>query len=77
MYESYSIGELTRAFSITARTLRFIPFRCSNTRLGTQTDHHKLKQILRAKRVKFLLSEISYMLAMVGEQPDDEKKLKK
>ncbi len=40
-------------------------------------DHHKLKQILHAKRVKFSLSEISDMLTMVGKPPDDEKKLKK
>ncbi|WP_375608523.1 MULTISPECIES: MerR family DNA-binding transcriptional regulator [unclassified Bartonella] len=84
MYEYYSIGELTREFSITARTLRYyeeegllVPFRRGSTRLYTQTDRHKLKQILRAKRVKFSLSEISDMLAMVGKPPDDEKKLKK
>ncbi|MBB5074019.1 DNA-binding transcriptional MerR regulator [Bartonella callosciuri] len=39
-------------------------------------DRHKLKQIPRAKRVKFSLSEISDMLTMVGKTPDDEKKLK-
>ncbi|WP_375663664.1 MULTISPECIES: MerR family DNA-binding transcriptional regulator [unclassified Bartonella] len=84
MYEYYSIGKLTREFSITARTLRYYeeegllsPFRRGSTRLYTQTDRHKLKQILRAKRVKFSLSEISDMLTIVGKPPDDEKKLKK
>ncbi|WP_375620059.1 MerR family transcriptional regulator [Bartonella sp. TS25HLJMH] len=84
MYEYYSIGKLTREFSMTAWTLHYyeeeellIPFLCGNTRLYTQTDRHKLKQILRAKRVKFSLSEISDMLTMLGKPPDDEKKLKK
>ncbi|WP_139413143.1 MerR family transcriptional regulator [Bartonella mastomydis] len=84
MYEYYSIRELTREFSITARTLRYyeeegllIPLRRGSTRLYTQTDRYKLKQILRAKRVKFSLSEISEILSMVGDPPDDEKKLKK
>ncbi|WP_035007716.1 MerR family transcriptional regulator [Candidatus Bartonella washoeensis] len=83
MYGYYSIGELTREFSITARTLRYyeeegllVPVRRGGIRLYTQTDRHKLKQILRAKRVKFSLSEISDMLAMAGKPPDDEKKLK-
>ncbi|QEE09177.1 MerR family DNA-binding transcriptional regulator [Bartonella kosoyi] len=84
MYEYYSIRELTREFSITARTLRYceeegllIPLRRGSTWLYTQTDRHKLKQILRAKRVKFSLFEISEILSMVGDPPDDEKKLKK
>ncbi|EJF80636.1 hypothetical protein MCO_00150 [Bartonella sp. DB5-6] len=83
MYGYYSISELTREFSITARTLRYyeeegllVPFRRGGMRFYTQTDRHKLKQILRAKRVKFSLSEISDMLIMVGKPPDDEKKLK-
>ncbi|WP_375665667.1 hypothetical protein [Bartonella sp. TT121SHDZB] len=54
-----------------------ISFRCRSTRLYAQTDRHKLKQIQCAKRVKFLLSEISDMLTMVENPPDDEKKLKK
>ncbi|ATP12208.1 MerR family transcriptional regulator [Bartonella henselae] len=83
MYGYYSIGELTKEFSITARTLRYyeeegllVPCRHGSARFYTQTDRHKLKQILRAKRVKFSLSEISEMLSMVGKPPTDEKKLK-
>ncbi|WP_375642197.1 MerR family transcriptional regulator [Bartonella sp. CM100XJJH] len=69
---------------MTARTFRYYgeegllnPFRRGSIRRYTQMDHHKLKQILHAKRVKFSLSEISDMLTMVGKPPDDEKKLKK
>ncbi|WP_332066172.1 MerR family transcriptional regulator [Bartonella sp. CB189] len=83
MYGYYSISELTREFSITARTLRYyeeegllVPFRRGSTRFYTQTDRHKLKQILRAKRVNFSLSEISEMLTVVERLPNDEEKLK-
>ncbi|MCZ2328379.1 MerR family transcriptional regulator [Bartonella sp. F02] len=83
MCRYYTISELTREFSITARTLRYyeeegllVPFRRGSTRLYTQTDRHKLKQILRAKRVNFSLSEISGMLVMIEKALGDESKLK-
>ncbi|WP_336279144.1 MerR family transcriptional regulator [Bartonella sp. CB175] len=83
MYGYYSISELTREFSITARTLRYYeeeglltPFRRGSTRFYTQADRYKLKQILRAKRVNFSLSEISDMLIVVEKLPSDVKKLK-
>ncbi|AQX28144.1 MULTISPECIES: MerR family transcriptional regulator [unclassified Bartonella] len=79
----YSINDLTREFSISARTLRYyeeegllIPFRRGYKRLYTQTDRYKLKQILRARRVNFSLSEISNILTMDRKPPDNEKKLK-
>ncbi|WP_409361824.1 MerR family transcriptional regulator [Bartonella heixiaziensis] len=50
MYGYYSIGELTREFLITARTLRYyeeegllVPFRRGGIWLYTLTDRHKLK----------------------------------
>ncbi|ETS14221.1 MerR family transcriptional regulator [Bartonella quintana] len=46
----YSIDELTREFSITARTLYYyeeegvlVPFRLGDMRFYAPTDHHKLK----------------------------------
>ncbi|WP_455466671.1 hypothetical protein [Bartonella sp. B39] len=48
---------MTYEFSITAWILRcyeeeelFMPFRRESVRLYTQTDHRKLKQILRVKK---------------------------
>ncbi|CBI76573.1 Transcriptional regulator [Bartonella clarridgeiae 73] len=79
----YSINDLMREFSITARTLRYyeekgllIPFRRGYKRLYTQTDRYKLKQILQARRVNFSLSEISNILAMDRKPPNNEKRLK-
>ncbi|MDD9329407.1 MAG: MerR family DNA-binding transcriptional regulator [Bartonella sp.] len=79
----YSINDLTREFSITARTLRYyeeegllIPFRHGCKRLYTQMDRCKLKQILQARRVNFSLSEISNIFAIDRKPPDNEKKLK-
>ncbi|WP_244426841.1 MerR family transcriptional regulator [Bartonella senegalensis] len=50
MYGYYLIGELTREFSITARTLSYyekkellVSFLRGAARFYTQTDHHKLK----------------------------------
>ncbi|WP_407965956.1 MerR family transcriptional regulator [Bartonella sp. C271] len=79
----YSINDLTREFSITARTLRYyeeegllMPVRHGYKRLYTQMDRYKLKQILQARRVNFSLSEISNILVIDRKPPDNEKKLK-
>lgn len=84
MHEYYSISELTREFSITTRTLRYyedegliIPFRRGRTRLYTQTDRHRLKQILRSKRLNFSLSEIFEILKLNTPSFEDEDEVKK
>lgn len=84
MHEYYSISELTREFSITTRTLRYyedegliIPFRRGRTRLYTQTDRNRLKQILRSKRLNFSLSEIFEILKLNTPSFEDEDEVKK
>jgi len=69
MREYYRIRDLTREFGITARTLRHYeeegllqPLRRGKQRLYTQSDHNRLQQILRAKRLGFRLKEITILL---------------
>lgn len=84
MDDYYSIGELTREFKVTARTLRYyedqgliIPQRRGKTRLYSQVDRHQLQRILRAKRLNFSLAEIASMLSITGTLLDDEDKVEK
>ncbi|MCO5134094.1 MAG: MerR family DNA-binding transcriptional regulator [Phyllobacteriaceae bacterium] len=65
----YRIGELSREFSVTLRTLRFYedrkllsPKRVGSTRLYSAADRERLKLILLAKRSGFSLSEIEEIL---------------
>ncbi|WP_412058665.1 MerR family transcriptional regulator [Bartonella sp. DGB2] len=74
MHEYYSIQELTREFSITARTLRYyedvgllVPFRRGRVRLYTPSDRSRLQRILRAKRLNFSLEQISDLLAVTSQ----------
>jgi DNA-binding transcriptional MerR regulator len=70
-HEQFSIGELSREFSITTRTIRFYedrgllaPSREGQTRVYDARDRVRLKLILRGKRLGFSLSEIAEMLDM-------------
>ena len=65
----YRIGELSREFNVTLRTLRFYedrkllsPKRVGSTRLYSAADRERLKLILLAKRSGFSLSEIEEIL---------------
>ena len=65
----FSIGEMTREFDITARTLRFYeekdlihPRRNGLERLYSRRDRSRLKLILMGKAVGFSLEEIKAML---------------
>lgn len=65
----YRIGELSREFSVTLRTLRFYedrkllsPKRVGSTRLYSPADRERLKLILLAKRSGFSLAEIEEIL---------------
>jgi DNA-binding transcriptional MerR regulator len=65
----WTIGELSREFSATARALRFYedkgllhPQRDGLNRLYTIRDRARLQLILRGKRVGFTLSEIREMI---------------
>lgn len=61
---TYSIGELSREFDITTRSIRFyedqgllLPARKGQTRIYNQRDRVRLKLILRGKRLGFSLAE--------------------
>lgn len=84
MNEYYSIGELTREFNVTARTLRYyedqgliVPLRQGRTRLYTQLDRSRLQRILRAKRLNFSLAEIASLLTITGASLEDDDEVEK
>jgi DNA-binding transcriptional MerR regulator len=63
--QQYSIGELSKLFDITARSIRFyeeqgllIPERQGQSRIYHLKDKVRLKLILRGKRLGFSLAEI-------------------
>jgi DNA-binding transcriptional MerR regulator len=65
----WPIGDMTAAFDVTARTLRFYeaedllrPIRRGTARLYSPRDRARLKLILRGKRFGFSLSEIRELL---------------
>ena len=67
----WPIGEMTAAFGVTARTLRFYeaedllhPERRGSTRLYSARDRARLKLILRGKRFGFSLAEIRELLGL-------------
>ena len=73
-----SIGELTRAFGVTARTLRFYeergllrPRRAGQQRLYDRGDRTRLKLILRGRRLGFSLHEIEEIVSLY-EAPQGE-----
>lgn len=74
----HSIGELTRAFGVTARTLRFYeergllrPRRAGQQRLYDRGDRTRLKLILRGRRLGFSLHEIEEIVSLY-EAPQGE-----
>jgi DNA-binding transcriptional MerR regulator len=65
----YSIGDLSKEFGVTLRTLRFYedkglisPQRRGTTRLYNRRDRARLQLILRGKKVGFSLEDIKEML---------------
>jgi len=65
----FTIGELSYAFDVTHRTLRYYedkglisPIRRGNTRLYTRRDRARLRLVLMGKKVGFSLEEIKEML---------------
>jgi len=75
--QTYSIGEMCEAFSVTPRTLRFYeskellyPQRIAQKRLFTKSDRARLKLILQGKRFGFSLEEIRQLLDLyhIGDQ---------
>src|SRR6202042_3633246 len=69
MSRIYTIRQLTKEFSVTARTLRFYedegliaPERRGQTRIYSQRDRARIILILRGRRVGFSLAEIRGIL---------------
>jgi DNA-binding transcriptional MerR regulator len=66
----YTIGDLSREFSVSLRTLRFYedrglvtPRRQGTARFYSNRDRARLSKILKAKQLGFTLSEIKAMVA--------------
>ncbi|WP_343564870.1 MerR family transcriptional regulator [Kiloniella sp. b19] len=79
MSEVYTISQLTEAFDVTPRTLRFYedsgllnPRREGTRRLYSPRDRTRIKLILRGKRLGFSLNEIREILNLYDEQGQGE-----
>jgi DNA-binding transcriptional MerR regulator len=75
---SFTIGELSRQFAVTTRTIRFYehegllaPQRAGQNRIFTARDRVRLKLILRGKRLGFSIKEIKDMVDM-HDAPEGE-----
>jgi DNA-binding transcriptional MerR regulator len=69
--QQYSIGELSKFFDITARSIRFyeeqellVPERQGQSRIYHLKDKVRLKLILRGKRLGFSLAEIKTLFEL-------------
>lgn len=78
-----TIREMSDAFQITPRTLRFyeakellFPMREGQKRLFTKRDRARLKLILRGKRFGFSLEEIRQLLEMYDVSDPEQTQLK-
>ncbi len=74
----YSIGDLSREFGVTTRTIRFYedqgllsPTRNGQNRIYHARDRVRLKLILRGKRLGFSLKEINKLIALY-DAPEGE-----
>jgi len=79
----YTIGDLSREFDVTLRTLRFYedkgllnPKRQGMTRLYNRRDRARLKLVLMGKKVGFSLVEIKEMLDLYDLKDGQEIQLK-
>lgn len=80
--ETWTIGELARAFGTTTRTIRFYedegllhPERDGQTRIYRPRDRVRLKLILRGKRLGFSLSESRELIEMYNPDADNRDQL--
>jgi DNA-binding transcriptional MerR regulator len=74
-----TIGELSREFGVTLRSLRFYenkglisPRRVGNARLYSRTDRSRLALILMGKKLGFTLAEIASMISAGGGTPQGD-----
>jgi len=82
MSKTYSIGELSKEFDITTRTIRFYeteallhPLRKGQTRVYSEQDRVHLKLILRGKRLGFSLAESKELIYMYDPDSPNRKQL--
>ena len=75
---TFTIRQLTKEFSVTARTLRFYedegliaPERRGQTRIYSQRDRARIILILRGRRVGFSLAEIREILGLYRHDDTD------
>ena len=78
MDDLYSIGDLSREFGVTTRTIRFYedqgllsPTRNGQSRIYQARDRVRLKLILRGKRLGFSLKEINKLIQLY-DTPEGE-----
>lgn len=79
---NYSIGELSKEFDITTRSIRFYedqglitPARNGQTRIYNQRDKVRLKLILRGKRLGFSLAETGKLFELYDADKSSAKQL--
>lgn len=79
---SYSIGDLSKEFDITTRSIRFYedqglitPTRKGQTRIYNQGDRVRLKLILRGKRLGFSLAETGRLFELYDADKSSAKQL--
>jgi len=79
---TYSIGELSKEFDITTRSIRFYedqgllkPMRRGQTRLYKQSDKVRLKLILRGKRLGFSLAETGRLFELYDADKSSARQL--
>jgi DNA-binding transcriptional MerR regulator len=79
----YSIGDLSREFGVTTRTIRFYedeglltPQRRGQARVYRARDRVRLRLILRGKRLGFSLAEIREILGMYESEPGEAGQLR-
>ena len=79
----YSIGELSREFDITPRSIRFYeeqgllaPERNGQTRVYQKKDRVRLRLILRGKRLGFSLSEVKTLFDLYDDSSNSKPQLK-
>jgi DNA-binding transcriptional MerR regulator len=78
----YSIGDLSKEFDITTRSIRFYedqglisPTRKGQTRIYNQRDKVRLKLILRGKRLGFSLAETGRLFELYDADKSSVKQL--
>jgi DNA-binding transcriptional MerR regulator len=81
--ETWTIGELARAFGITTRAIRFYedkgllqPARNGQKRIYGPRDRVRLKLILRGKRLGFSLQESRELIDMYSPDADNRDQLR-